>query len=224
MQLIRGAGAAGRATRTVAGRMPTGRRCRRCARPHGGDDRRCSRRTRRAGLASASSWSREQTGRPILPVAIATIALHRAQHLEPDDDQSAVLEPRLCHRARRAVPREADPEDLESLPAGGRGQPEPRHRSWPTSAPAPILSRATPGMAWRATHRARPASQGLSHADQLWRARSRRCCSSCASGAARRSRRGARSASAGRARAAPGRAGSRGFMPPASARPMPSCR
>ena len=100
---------------------------------------------RRAGLGVV--MVARQSGRPILPVAIATsryIAFNTWSrmtiNLPWSDLGFAIGEP--VH-----VPRDVDTADLERLPAGRRGSLERGHRSWPTSARARDPARATPGVA-----------------------------------------------------------------------------
>ena len=152
---------------------------------------------RRAGLGIV--MVARQSGRPILPVAIATsryIAFNTWSRMTinlPYSGLGFAVGP-VVH-----VPRDGRPRGARGLPAGGRGLPQCRHRSWPTSAPAPTQPAPRPDALLPGSTEPGLSPQGLPHADQLSRGRSRRCCSACASGAARRSRRGAASASAGRA-------------------------
>ena len=72
MQLIRGAGAAGRNKDRGGAHAYRVGRAGAARRPRRGHDGRRAGRSRRARPASASSWPPSQSGRPILPVAIAT--------------------------------------------------------------------------------------------------------------------------------------------------------
>ncbi len=190
-------------------------------RPRGGHD------GGRAGRAGAQGGPRHRHGGQAIGTRDPSrshrhATIPRAQHLEPDEDQPAALEPGLRRGAPRARAARGDAGGARGVPAGGRGQPEPGH----PAGLRPRRRRFEPrrsGRRGRQEHQARTVAQDLSRSRPATRARSRRCCWACASGAARRSRRGATSVWASRASSAR-RAGSRGFMPPAWARPTPSCQ
>ena len=198
MQLIRGAGAGSRAKdrggthafRAAVQSLRDGRTVAMTADVPGEE-------ARRAGLGIV--MVARQSGRPIMPVAIATsryISFNTWSRMTvnlPYSGMGFAVGPLVT------VPRDADPEELESLPAGGRGRAqhcdEPRLQPRRRRPDAGHPPRCRP----QRQHRARPASQGLPRSSPaspgLWH---RPCCA-CASGAARRTPRAGRSASARRA-------------------------
>ena len=223
MQLIRGAGAASRgkdrggshAYRAAVQCLREGRTVAMTADVPGGEARRCG-----LGVVMVA----RQSGRPIVPMAIATsryIAFNTWSRMTlnlPWSDLGfaigdPVYVPRTADAADLEVYRQAVEDSLNAATAlayqRANADPIARHAEHGTDG---------------GRGRARLLAQGLPHPHIAGAADRRRCCSSCASGAARRSRRGARSGWAGPARRRP--AGTRwpGCMRPASARPTPSCR
>ena len=201
-----------------------GRRAGAARRAHGGDDGRRAGRAARGRRASASSWSARQSGRPILPVAIATsryVALNTWSRMTINLPYSG-----LGFAVGAVVHGAARGDRPRSWSATGRRS---RTRStWrpsrPTRAPAPIRRAPRPARRLRAAHEPGLRLKSLPHADQPGAAGGAACCCGL------RERRGKeeparRSERLGPAeRRAAGRAGSPGSTPPASARPTPSCR
>ena len=223
MQLIRGAGAAGRskdrggshAYRAAIQALRDGRAVAMTADVPGGQ-------ARKAGLgivmAAQAVGQADPAGRH------RHHAIPRAQHLEPDEDQPALLRAwaspcgPIVH-----VPREATTEELEGYrqevedslnlrhPAGLR--PRGRRSDAAPRRAARARSSTEPGL-WLKTYRTvdqlgapgRAAAAGLARAARQGGA------------AAAQRAPGPAAASSGR------RAASPGFMPPASARPTPFCR
>ena len=203
MQLIRGAGAAGRgkdrggshAYTAAVQALREGRAVAMTADVPGGQARRAGPRHRHGGapVGQADPARRDRHH-----------ALHRAQHLEPDDDQPALFGPGLRRRPARAACRARRAPRSSSAIAqavedgseqGDRAGLRPRRRR-PDARHARLRRcRAAPSRACGS----RPIARS-----PAWRARWRRCCSACASGAARRSRCGATSGWASRASPAPG--------------------
>ena len=223
MQLIRGAGAGSRAKdrggahafRAAVQSLRDGRTVAMTADVPGGE-------ARRAGLGIV--MVARQSGRPILPVAIATSRYISLQHLEPHDGQPALLGDGLCRRSARHRAARCRSRAARGLSAGGRGRRSTRQPISPTAAPAPTRRAprphaaarnvsTEPGLrlkAYRAlTSLARPV------APALLRLRERR-------GKEDPARRPERFGQAERRTRPPG--GSPGSTPPASARPTPSCR
>ena len=222
MQLIRGAGAGSPRQRPRRHPRLPRRRAVAARWPHGGHD------GRRAGRGGAACGTWHRHGRA--PVGTADpagrhrhLALYLVQHLEPDDDQPALLGHRLCRRSAcyRAA-RGSDPSSLrryrQAVEDGLNIATElayQRASADPTRA-TPLAARnggTEPGLRLKAyrvfTSLARPV------APALLRLRERH-------GKEDPARRPERLGRAERCAARP--AGSPGSMPPASARPMPSCR
>ena len=133
-------------------------------RPRGRDDRRC------AWRKSAPRRPRHRHGGKAVGQADPARchrhqALRRAQLVEPDDDQPALLAPGLRRGSSRACAARGDHGGAGGLPAGGRRRAEHRYRD----GLCPGGLRSDAGHARRAAcrhHRAGQAPQGLSRPHQ----------------------------------------------------------
>ena len=197
MQLIRGAGAAGRAKdrggshayRSAIQALREGRGVGMTADVPGGQ-------ARKAGLGIV--MAAKQSGKPILPVAIATkryVALNTWSRMTVNLPYSRLG---FADGPARACAARGEHRGARRLPAGCRGWLERSDRA----GLRPCRLRSDAGHARRARAPAPSSPAGASRPiarSPAWHGRSRPCCSACARGAARRSRSGSMSGWANRA-------------------------